>query len=133
MLFNKLAFVFTALIAIPIAMGRVYNMSAPTTLQVGKEFTAVLYTEGYITNWEEFGVVWGLKNKAFDCTMCEGSVIGYDSLYKSTPGNDGNATYSVTVPNEFSGDFDLVAGITYLTGASGELSVVFFSQPVTVE
>jgi hypothetical protein len=38
------------------ALARVYNMTAPATGTQGTNITAVLYSESYIQNWDDFGV-----------------------------------------------------------------------------
>jgi len=44
------------LTVLPFTSARIYNMTAPTTAAAGSNITAVLYTEDYIQNWNDFGV-----------------------------------------------------------------------------
>lgn len=69
-----------ALVVLPLALGRVTNMTAPDMAFPGQNITAVLHTEGYIQNWDGFGVIWGLKGSNIPCPDCVGTRISYNDL-----------------------------------------------------
>jgi hypothetical protein len=68
------------LLALPLALGRVTNMYAPTSASPGQNITAILTAESYIQNWDDFGVVWGLKSPSLNCSECAGTKISYNNL-----------------------------------------------------
>jgi hypothetical protein len=51
-----ITYVLAILALVAPALGRVYNMTAPATGTQGSNITAVLYSESYIQNWDDFGV-----------------------------------------------------------------------------
>lgn len=51
-----ITYVLAVLALVASALGRVYNMTAPATGAQGSNITAVLYSESYIQNWDDFGV-----------------------------------------------------------------------------
>jgi hypothetical protein len=55
-------------------------MTAPGSASPGQNITAVLHTEGYIQNLDEFGVIWGLKSANLTCPECVGQRISYNDL-----------------------------------------------------
>ncbi|RSH91236.1 hypothetical protein EHS25_009535 [Saitozyma podzolica] len=125
-----ITYVLAILALVAPALGRVYNMTAPATGTQGTNITAVLYSESYIQNWDDFGVIWGLENPEHTCGTCVGNELSYNNLY-GTPYTH-NSSFSVPIPDGFNGTWYLVAAMPYLVGASGETGIRYFNTSIVV-
>ncbi|KAK9414096.1 hypothetical protein SUNI508_02195 [Seiridium unicorne] len=123
-----------ALAAIPSASAYIYNMSAPETAVAGSQVTATLDTSIYVQNYVDYSITWGIKPSTWDCgeDICVGTQINFTAIYPdSVPLN--SFTVDVTIPDTLSaGDYQLVAAIPYLVGASGLFDVHAFSSNITI-
>ncbi|ORY32254.1 hypothetical protein BCR39DRAFT_523584 [Naematelia encephala] len=127
-------FALTALL--PLTSARIANITVPSTLRAGGNFTATVYTEDYIQNWTDFGIIWGIKRPSLaSCRECLGDMLSYNDLFsdKGFPQLDGKATFQVPLSKDWGeGRWILVAAAPYLVGASAETQIRYFTQNITV-
>ncbi|TLD11146.1 hypothetical protein PgNI_05481 [Pyricularia grisea] len=122
------------------AAAYINGMSAPATVKRGEAFTAQLNSSIYIQNYNDFGVVWGLSRSnlnASACAGCVGRFLGYTNLFGNTPDvkvpSSGTVGVQVTVPaDQLPGEYKLVAGASYLVGASGVTGFNYFNSTIQV-
>ncbi|WRT67017.1 uncharacterized protein IL334_003983 [Kwoniella shivajii] len=105
---------------------------APAQVIPGENITVTVYSASYIQNWDDFGMIWGMKNDQLDnCQSCLGQELGYVNLYGNA--THGNTTYSVQIPKGTNtGTYTFVAAVPNLVGASGETSINYFNQTMNV-
>ncbi|EIW69589.1 hypothetical protein M231_04372 [Tremella mesenterica] len=111
--------------------GKIASISAPSIIPAGKNFTVVIHTTSYIQNWDDFGIIFGLKSPNLTSDpIAVGDEIGYSNLYgvEKLP----NVTVSVSCPIWASGKYTLVGAVPYLVGASGETGIQYFNQSISV-
>ena len=103
---HSLLVTVTAIATLPLSLAKVYNVTAPPSAASGTNITAVLFTEGYIQNWDDFGVrlpslnpflslvfscrtsrlmgtlqvIWGLQLASHTCDACIGTMLSYNNL-----------------------------------------------------
>ncbi|KAL8393927.1 hypothetical protein RB595_003622 [Gaeumannomyces hyphopodioides] len=114
--------------------------SAPATASPGQAITATLHSSIYIQNNDDFGVVWGLAPPSINqgnCGSCIGRRIGYTNVFgpqaEVTVPPGGEFNVSVTIPEGTqAGEYALVAGASYLVGASGVTGFRYFNRTITI-
>ncbi|KAI1768071.1 hypothetical protein GGR53DRAFT_34479 [Hypoxylon sp. FL1150] len=112
----------SALAALPLSSAYISSMTAPATAKSGSNITVTLTASIYVQNWDDFGIVWGLAPDTWNCgdITCVGQRIAYTPLFPDHVPQPGNFTIDVPVPESFdAGNYNLVAAIPYLVGASG--------------
>ncbi|TLD09647.1 hypothetical protein PspLS_11747 [Pyricularia sp. CBS 133598] len=122
------------------AAAYINGMSAPASVQRGQVFTAELNSSIYIQNNDDFGVVWGLSPpnvNASACVGCVGRRIGYTNLFGDKADvqvpPSGTVGVPVTVPaDQAPGQYILMAGASYLVGASGVTGFKYFNTTIQV-
>ncbi|KAI0835295.1 hypothetical protein F5Y06DRAFT_299716 [Hypoxylon sp. FL0890] len=125
----------TAITALPLASGYIASLSAPASAKAGTTVTATLTATSYIQNWDDYSIIWGLAPASMDCgdVVCVGQQISYTALYPDNEPQLGNFTVDVPIPDSFQpGDYQLVAAIPYLVGASGMTAVQGHSANITI-
>jgi len=123
--------------AVP-SFARVDGISAPATVPANQTFQVTLTTQEFITNWEDFSIVFGMAsatgNQCGD--TCVGSAIPltFSDLVLQGWNNTGhgNFTETITAPAT-TGAYNITAAITSAFGASEEVAVRFFSTNITVQ
>ncbi|KAH6654537.1 hypothetical protein BKA67DRAFT_535854 [Truncatella angustata] len=123
-----------ALAAMPSASAYIYNVTAPDTAAAGSTVTATLDTAIYVQNYVDYSITWGLKPASWNCgeVICVGTQIDFTPIYPdSVPLN--SFTVDLTIPNTTAaGDYQIVAAIPYLVGASGSFDVNAFYANITI-
>lgn len=126
-----LAICLVAVLATP-TLAAIYNITAPDRLWIGQAFTATLYESESPVTYNDFGVVFGLKNASVACETCVGTQINYTDL--STTPFKATLDLRVVVPDTIDeGNYTLVAAIPFLVGISGDTSFKYFTKQVTVK
>ncbi|KAI0023628.1 hypothetical protein F4780DRAFT_728855 [Xylariomycetidae sp. FL0641] len=129
----------TALAAVPVVSGYVYDFSAPATAAAGSSVSVTMETAIYIQNWVDYGIVWGLAPTAYGGTAADGTImvgtqIGYEDLvgFKQDPTSN-SFDVQVAIPSsQPAGEWSLVAAIPYLVGASGLVQVHAFNHTIQI-
>ncbi|KAL8284374.1 hypothetical protein RB597_001614 [Gaeumannomyces tritici] len=114
--------------------------SAPATASAGQTITATLHSSIYIQNFDDYGVVWGLAPASINqgnCGTCVGRRIGYTNVFGPQAGvtvpPNGDFDVSVTIPEGTqAGQYALVAGASYLVGASGVTGFHLYNKTITI-
>ncbi|KAI2470836.1 hypothetical protein F4781DRAFT_159470 [Annulohypoxylon bovei var. microspora] len=125
----------SALAAAPLSSGYITNVAAPESAAAGTTVTATLTASIYIQNWNDYGIIWGLAPASVDCgdVVCVGQQIAYTSLYPNNEPQPGTFTVDVAIPASMgAGDYNLIAAIPYLVGASGEVGIQGHSANITI-
>ncbi|KAI1806404.1 hypothetical protein F4811DRAFT_147214 [Daldinia bambusicola] len=128
--------VASALAALPLASAYITNIAVPATAKAGENVPVTLTAAIYIQNWDDFGIVWGVKPDTWDCgdIVCVGRRISYTSLFPDNVPKPGQFTIDVTLPADLQpGDYNIVAAIPYLVGASGMTQIQGHSANITIE
>ncbi|KAI1370856.1 hypothetical protein F4677DRAFT_338677 [Hypoxylon crocopeplum] len=125
----------TVAASLPLSSAYISNMVAPSSAKAGTTITATLTASIYIQNWDDFGIIWGLSPAFVDCgdVVCVGQRIDYTPLFPDHVPEPGNFTIDLTIPDGFSGDYQLIAAIPFLVGASGETGIQGHSANITIE
>ncbi|KAI1215132.1 uncharacterized protein F4807DRAFT_21869 [Annulohypoxylon truncatum] len=126
----------SALAAIsPLASAYITNVAAPESAKAGSTVAATLTASIYIQNWNDYGIIWGLAPASVNCAdvVCVGQQIAYTSLYPDHEPQPGTFTVDVQVPATMAaGDYQLIAAIPYLVGASGEVGIQGHAANITI-
>ncbi|KAI1470035.1 uncharacterized protein F4812DRAFT_310760 [Daldinia caldariorum] len=128
--------VASALAALPLTSAYITNIAVPATAKAGDKIPVTLTASIYIQNWDDFGIVWGVKPTSWNCgdIVCVGRRIAYTSLFPDNQPKPGQSTIDVTLPSDLQpGDYNIVAAIPYLVGASGETEIQGHSANITIE
>ncbi|WVR05079.1 hypothetical protein IAU60_002091 [Kwoniella sp. DSM 27419] len=127
---SALATLSAILLTATAASARISHIVVPQQAMPGENITVTVTSHSYIQNWDDFGIIFGLKPDTYDCETCLGQEIGYEDLYHKY--NLGNTTYSVHLPNTTIGSYTFVAAVPYLVGASGETGINYFNQSISL-
>ncbi|KAI1462390.1 hypothetical protein F4805DRAFT_410436 [Annulohypoxylon moriforme] len=125
----------SALAAVPLTSAYITNVAAPESAKAGSTVTATLTASIYIQNWNDYGIVWGLAPASVNCgdVVCVGQQIAYTGLYPDNEPQPGTFTIDVKIPDSFTaGDYQLIAAIPYLVGASGEVGIQGHAANITI-
>ncbi|KAI1482974.1 hypothetical protein K445DRAFT_321672 [Daldinia sp. EC12] len=126
----------TAFAALPLSSAYITNIATPASAKAGDTVPVTLTAAIYIQNWDDFGIVWGVKPDSWDCgrDVCVGRRISYTSLYPNNQPKPGQFTIDLTIPDDLQpGDYNIVAAIPYLVGASGLTQIQGHSANITIE
>ncbi|KAH9909500.1 hypothetical protein F4778DRAFT_952 [Xylariomycetidae sp. FL2044] len=113
------------------------SMTAPPTAVAGSTIDATITAAIYVQNWDDFGIVWGLKPAAQPSCggddVCIGQRIQYTPLFPDHLPPLGNSTVAVTIPaGQPAGDYQLFAAVPHLVGASGLIQISSFNQSISI-
>ena len=62
----------------PRALGRITNITFPSTVPVGGQVSALITNRGYISNENDFGIVFGIqRDQQYACGTCVGELVYY--------------------------------------------------------
>ncbi|KAI5867213.1 hypothetical protein GGS23DRAFT_166258 [Durotheca rogersii] len=121
-----------------LSAGYITHVTAPAeAVAAGANVRATLTAAIYIQNWDDFGIVWGLRpagTPSCGSVVCVGRRIAYTPLYPDHVPQPGSFDIDVLIPPETApGEYDLVAAIPYLVGASGVTAIQTYNVSVRVE
>ncbi|KAH8812701.1 hypothetical protein F5884DRAFT_898947 [Xylogone sp. PMI_703] len=113
--------------------GYITDVEAPASAAAGSTISVQLHTGIYIQNEIDFGIAWGLYGYTAPCDDCIGTTIDYTNVYGDSTFENRTVSTYVTVPADTpSGDYQFVAAIPTLMGASGEMSTRYFRSNITI-
>ncbi|KAI0897747.1 hypothetical protein F4806DRAFT_375787 [Annulohypoxylon nitens] len=127
--------VASALTSATLSSAYITNVAAPESAKAGSTVTATLTASIYIQNWNDYGIIWGLAPASVNCAdvVCVGQQIAYTSLYPNNEPQPGQFTIDVKIPDTMGkGDYQLIAAIPYLVGASGEVGIQGHAANITI-
>ena len=110
----------TALAALPFSSAYLTGIQAPASAKAGSTVAVTVGASSYIQNWDDFGIVWGLRANTMDCgeIVCVGRRIDYTAIFPRVI-QPGSFNVQITIPDSFeAGDYTLVAAVPYLVGVS---------------
>ncbi|KAI0881077.1 uncharacterized protein GGS22DRAFT_75358 [Annulohypoxylon maeteangense] len=125
----------SALSAASLSSAYITGVTAPDSAKAGTTVTATLTASIYIQNWSDFGIVWGIAPARINCgdVVCVGQQIAYTNLYPDNQPKPGKFNIDVALPSTLSaGDYQLVAAVPYLVGASGLVSIQSHTANITI-
>ncbi|KAI1096665.1 hypothetical protein F5B19DRAFT_740 [Rostrohypoxylon terebratum] len=127
--------VASALASAALSSAYITNVAVPESAKPGSTVKATLTAASYIQNWVDYGIVWGLAPASVHCdkVVCAGRQIDYTNLYPDNQPKPGKFSIDVKIPSDMSkGDYQLIAAIPYLVGASGQVSVQGHAANITI-
>ncbi|EIW69581.1 hypothetical protein TREMEDRAFT_62441 [Tremella mesenterica DSM 1558] len=111
---------------------RVGNLTAPSTIRQGQQFTATLYTEVISGYWVDLSVVWGLVAPDNQDDFSIGTLIGVNVLYPTFPHGPGQKTFQLSVPQGIHGPYTLRALLPYDSAENHEFSLNQLNWDLTI-
>jgi len=110
------------------SFARIVGIQSPTSVVYGKSLKVTVLTQDYVQNWEDFAIVWGYSTEGSTSIT---TYVATDDLVSQGHSNTGTGQFIARVPAPTtSGSFQLVAAVTYATGAADNVGLAFFNATI---